>query len=57
MFKLFKYPKHLNPHDWRDETQGKCDMEAEINKMYELGFIPYGIASTEHEWEVLFGSK
>lgn len=57
MFELRKYPKHLNPLDWRDETQGKSNMEAEINNMYELGFIPYGITSTEHEWEVLFGPK
>lgn len=57
MFELRKYPKHLNPLDYRDETQGKSNMEADIEKLYTLGFKPYGIASTEHEWEVLFGPK
>lgn len=57
MFKLKKYSKYLNPDDWRDETEGKSEMEADISKMYELGYMPYGFVSTEYAWEVLFGPK
>lgn len=57
MFELRKYPKHLNPHDGRDETQGKSNMEADIEKLYALGFKPYAMTSTETTWEVLIGPK
>ena len=57
MFKLVQYPKHRNPDDYYDLSIGQKQMEADIEKQYQLGFKPYGIISLTHSWEVLYGPK
>ena len=57
MFKLVRYAKYLNPHDNYDLLVGQKQMEADIEKKYQLGLKSYGITSTEHVWEVLYGPK
>lgn len=57
MFRLVRYPRYLNPHDGYDNSEGQKKMEADIEKQYQLGFKPYGITSSTHSWEVLYGPK
>lgn len=57
MFKLVEYPKYRNSHDSHDLSLGQKQMEADIEKQYQLGFKPYGITSSTHSWEILYGSK
>lgn len=57
MFKLIRYPKYINPHDNYDNSEGQKQMEADMEKQYQLGFKPYGITSSTHSWEVLYGPK
>lgn len=57
MFKLIRYPRYVIPDDTLDNSEGQNQMEADIEKQYQLGFKPYGITSIEHVWEVLYGPK
>lgn len=54
MFKLVKYSRYISEDD---PMEGQKQMEADIEKHYQLGLKPYGITSSTHSWEILYGPK